>query len=57
MKNNSKLFNVFSKQDSGQIKILSQSNGILIRKPYEKNLKRGTECDVILYENIINNQI
>ena len=57
IKNNSKLFNVFSKQDSGQIKILSQSNGILIRKPYEKNLKRGTECDVILYENIINNQI
>ena len=51
------LFNVFSKQDSAQMKILSESNGILIRKPYEKHLKKGTKCDVLLYENIINNKI
>ena len=50
-------FNVFSKQDSAQMKILSESNGILIRKPYEKNLKKGMECDVILYDNIISNKI
>ena len=39
------------------MKILSESNGILIRKPYEKNLKKGMECDVILYDNIISNKI
>ena len=53
----SNLFNVFLKQDSAQMKILSESNGILIRKPYEKNLKKGMECDVILYDNIISNKI
>ena len=47
----------FSKQDSAQMKILSKSNGILIRKPYEKNLIKGTECDVLLYENIVGNNI
>ena len=57
MKNNPKFFNVFSKQDSGQMKILSESNGILIREPNEKNLKKGTKCDVVLYENIFNNKI
>jgi len=57
IKNNPQFFKVFSKQDSGQMKILSESNGILIRKPYEKNLKKGTECNVVLYENIINNKI
>ena len=39
------------------MKILSESNGILIRKPYEKNLIKGTECDVLLYENIVENNI
>ena len=57
MKNNPKFFNVFSKQDSAQMKILSESNGILIRKPYEKNLIKGTECNVLLYENMFNNHI
>ena len=57
IKNNPKFFNVFSKQDSAQMKILSESNGILVRKPYEKNLKKGMKCDVLLYDNIINNKI
>ena len=57
IKNKPNFFNVFSKQDSAQMKILSESNGILIRKPYEKNLIKGTECDVLLYENIIRNNI
>ena len=57
IKNNSKFFKVYSKQDSGQMKILSESSGILIRKPYENNLKKGTECNVVLYENVINNKI
>ena len=57
IKNKPNFFNVFSKQDSAQMKILSESNGILIRKPYEKNLIKGTECDVILYENIVRNNI
>ena len=57
IKNKPNFFNVFSKQDSAQMKILSESNGILIRKPYEKNLIKGTECNVILYENIFNNHI
>ena len=56
-KNKPNFFNVFSKQDSAQMKILSESNGILIRKPYEKNLIKGTECDVLLYENIVKNNI
>ena len=57
IKNKPNFFNVFSKQDSAQMKILSKSNGILIRKPYEKNLIKGTECNVLLYENIFNNHI
>ena len=57
LKNKPNFFNVFSKQDSAQMKILSESNGILIRKPYEKNLRKGTECDVLLYKNIVNNKI
>ena len=57
IKKNPYLFNVFSKQDSAQMKILSESNGILIRKPYEHHKKKGTKCDVLLYENIINNKI
>ena len=57
IKNKPNFFNVFSKQDSAQMKILSESNGILIRKPYEKNLIKGTECDVLLYENIVKNNI
>ena len=57
IKNKPNFFNVFSKQDSAQMKILSESNGILIRKPYEKNLMKGTECDVLLYENMFNNHI
>ena len=57
IKNNPKLFSVFSKQDSAQMKILSESDGILIRKPYEKNLKKGMKCDVLLYDSIINNKI
>ena len=57
IKNKPNFFNVFSKQDSAQMKILSESNGILIRKPYEKNLIKGTECDVLLYENIVGNNI
>ena len=57
IKNKPNFFNVFSKQDSAQMKILSESNGILIRKPYEKNLIKGTECNVLLYENIFNHHI
>ena len=57
IKNNPKVFNVFSKQDSAQMKILSESNGILVRKPYQKNLKKGMKCDVLLYNDIINNKI
>ena len=57
IKNKPNFFIVFSKQDSAQMKILSESNGILIRKPYEKNLIKGTECNVLLYENILNNHI
>ena len=57
IKNKPNFFNVFSKQDSAQMKILSESNGILIRKPYEKNLIKGTECSVLLYENIFNHHI
>ncbi len=57
IKNKPNFFNVFSKQDSAQMKILSESNGILIRKPYEKNLIKGTECNVLLYENMFNNHI
>ena len=57
IKNKPNFFNVFSKQDSAQMKILSESNGILIRKPYEKNLIKGTECYVLLYENIVGNNI
>ena len=57
IKNKPNFFNVFSKQDSAQMKILSKSNGILIRKPYEKNLIKGTECNVLLYENIFNHHI
>ena len=57
IKNKPNFFNVFSKQDSAQMKILSESNGILIRKPFEKNLIKGTECNVLLYENIFNNHI
>ena len=57
IKNKPNLFNIFSKQDSAQMKILSDSNGILVREPYEKSLKKGTECNVVLYENIINNKI
>ncbi|MAI29501.1 MAG: hypothetical protein CMP38_04745 [Rickettsiales bacterium] len=57
IKNKPNLFNIFSKQDSAQMKILSESNGILVRKPFEKSLKKGAECNVLLYENIINNKI
>ena len=57
IKNKPNFFNVFSKQDSAQMKILSESNGILIRKPYEKNLIKGTECNVLLYENMFINHI
>ena len=57
LKNNPKLFNVYSKQDSAHMKILSESNGILVRKPYEKNLKKGIKCDVLLFDDIINNKI
>ena len=57
LKNNPKFFNVYSKQDSAQMKILSESNGILVRKPNEKNLKKGMKCDVLLYDDIINNKI
>jgi molybdopterin molybdotransferase len=57
IKNKPNFFNVFSKQDSAQMKILSKSNGILIRKPYEKNLIKGTECNVLLYENMFVNRI
>ena len=57
IKSKPNFFNVFSKQDSAQMKILSDSNGILIRKPFEKNLIKGTECSVLLYENIFNHHI
>tara|TARA_B100001564_G_scaffold279085_1_gene241234 strand:+ start:393 stop:512 length:120 start_codon:yes stop_codon:yes gene_type:complete len=39
------------------MKILSESNGILVRKPYEEKLKKGMKCDVLLYDDIINNKI
>ncbi len=57
IRSNPKLFHVFSKQDSAQIRILGESNGILVRKPFEKNLNKGTKCEVLLYDNIISNKI
>ena len=50
-------FRVFSKQDSSQLKILNESDGLLIRKPYEKELLPGTKCKVLLFKELNRNQI
>jgi len=52
-----KHFQVFDNQDSSLQKILNESDGILMRKPYSRSSKSGQSLDVILYQNILNNEI
>ena len=56
-KNKPNFFRVFSKQDSSQLKILNESDGLLIRNPYEKELLPGTKCKVLLFKGLNRNQI
>ena len=50
-------FYVFPKQDSSQIKVLSDSDGIFIRKPFENEIPAGTKCKVLLFRNIFSGKI
>lgn len=50
-------FYVFPKQDSSQIKVLSDSDGIFIRKPFENEIPAGTKCKVLLFRNILSGKI
>ena len=52
-----KHFQVFDNQDSSLQKILNESDGILMRKQYSRSSKSGQSLDVILYQNILNNEI
>ena len=56
-KNKPNFFRIFSKQDSSQLKILKESDGLLIRKPFEKELLPGTKCRVLLFEKLNRNEI
>ena len=53
----SKYFQAFKNQDSSLQKILNDSDGILMRKANSKFAKAGQLLDVILYKNILNNEI
>tara|TARA_B100000029_G_scaffold513601_1_gene613686 strand:+ start:899 stop:2104 length:1206 start_codon:yes stop_codon:yes gene_type:complete len=50
-------FSVFSKQDSSLQKILNESDGIIIRKPNARLIKKGELVDVILFKDILNTEI
>ena len=55
--NKNNYFNVLTKQDSAHLKVLNDSHGILIRKPFEKELLANTKCKVILFNDIGYDQI
>jgi len=50
-------FSVFNYQDSSLQKILKDSDGVIIRKPFEKEIKVGDFVDVLLYRDILNSEI
>ena len=50
-KNNKKYFNLITNQDSSMQYLLTQSDGIIIRKPFEKSIKSGQYCNIILFKD------
>jgi len=56
-KNNSNFFRVFKNKDSSMQKILKESDGILIRKPYAKKISENSKCDVILFNDTFTQEI
>ena len=56
-KDRKKSFSVFDYQDSSLQKILNDSDGLIIRKPFEKEIKVGDFVDVLLYRDILNSEI
>ncbi len=59
IRTNNKLnsFSIFENQDSSLQKTLNQSDGIVIRKPNSKAVKKGDSVDVILFRDILDNEI
>lgn len=45
-------FEIYPNQDSSLLKILSECDGIIIRKPYENEIKPGQKCKLILFNEI-----
>lgn len=56
-KKNINLFKVYKNTDSSMQKILKDSDGILIRKPYAKEILKNSECDVILFNDSFTHEI
>ena len=51
-KNNNYYVTPFSIQDSSMTSYLSESNSLIIRKPYDKALKIGDKISIIIFSNI-----
>ena len=56
-KKNTNFFEVYQNKDSSMQKILKESDGILIRKPYAKQISKNSKCDVILFNDSFTNEI
>lgn len=56
-KNNTNFFRVYKNKDSSMQKILKESDGILIRKPYAKEISKNSICDVILFNDSFTQEI
>jgi molybdopterin biosynthesis enzyme len=56
-KNNTNLFRVYKNKDSSMQKILKESDGILIRKPYAKEISENSICDTILFNDSFTQEI
>ena len=51
-KNNNYYVTPFNVQDSSMTSYLSESNSLIIRKPYDKALKIGNKVSIIIFSNI-----
>jgi len=56
-RNNNNFFRVYKNKDSSMQKILKESDGILIRKPYAKEISENSKCDVILFNDSFTQEI
>ncbi len=56
-KKDTNFFKVYKNTDSSMQKILKESDGILIRKPYAKEISENSKCDVILFNDSFTQEI